>query len=86
MADEAASGVPLVGSRISLISKKSIRYEGVLYNINTSDASLALQNGKLWVVGLCPRSCRLPRAPSEVERARSPHRMPQLCREVVTHH
>lgn len=54
MAEEAASGVPLVGSRISLISKKNIRYEGVLYNINTSDASLALQNGEFWA---CVRVC-----------------------------
>lgn len=46
MSEETASGVPLVGSRISLISKKSIRYEGILYNINTTDASLALQNGE----------------------------------------
>lgn len=46
MAEEAVSGVPLVGSRISLISKKDIRYEGVLFSINTNDASLALQHGE----------------------------------------
>lgn len=34
----------LLGSRISLISKKNIRYEGVLYSINESDATVALQN------------------------------------------
>lgn len=34
----------LIGSRISLISKKNIRYEGVLYSINESDATVALQN------------------------------------------
>lgn len=32
------------GSRISLISKKSIRYEGTLYSINESNATVALQN------------------------------------------
>lgn len=32
------------GSRISLISKKNIRYEGTLYSINESDATVALQN------------------------------------------
>ena len=35
---------PLLGSRISLISKKSIRYEGTLYSINEQDATVALQN------------------------------------------
>lgn len=34
------------GSRISLISKKNIRYEGTLYSINESDATVALQNVK----------------------------------------
>lgn len=36
-------GVPYIGSRISLISKKDIRYEGILYNINTKEATVALQ-------------------------------------------
>jgi len=37
---------PLIGSRISLISKKNIRYEGTLYSINEQDATVALQNVK----------------------------------------
>lgn len=35
---------PLLGSRISLISKKNIRYEGTLYSINEKEATVALQN------------------------------------------
>jgi len=35
---------PLLGSRISLISKKNIRYEGTLYSINEKQATVALQN------------------------------------------
>lgn len=35
---------PLIGSRISLISKKDIRYVGFLYDINTSEATVALQD------------------------------------------
>mmetsp|Transcript_43707 Transcript_43707/g.105413 ORF Transcript_43707/g.105413 Transcript_43707/m.105413 type:complete len:280 (+) Transcript_43707:56-895(+) len=35
---------PLLGNRISLISKKNIRYEGILYSINEADSTLALQN------------------------------------------
>lgn len=37
---------PLLGSRISLISKKNIRYDGTLYSINEADATVALENGK----------------------------------------
>ena len=36
----------IIGSRISLISKKNIRYEGTLYSINESDATVALQSVK----------------------------------------
>lgn len=35
---------PLLGNRISLISKKNIRYEGTLYSINEADATVALEN------------------------------------------
>ncbi|KAG7340560.1 Scd6-like Sm domain containing protein [Nitzschia inconspicua] len=35
---------PLLGSKISLISKKNIRYEGTLYSINEANATVALQN------------------------------------------
>jgi hypothetical protein len=38
--------VLLLGSKISLISKSDIRYEGLLYIINTNESTVALQNGK----------------------------------------
>lgn len=41
--DESGGGIPYIGSRISLISKKEIRYEGILYSINTKEATVALQ-------------------------------------------
>jgi protein LSM14 len=37
-------GIPYIGSRISLISKTDIRYEGYLFNIDTRQSMVALQN------------------------------------------
>eukprot|EP00747_Dinoflagellata_sp_TGD_P182148 gnl/TRDRNA2_/TRDRNA2_36268_c0_seq2.p1 gnl/TRDRNA2_/TRDRNA2_36268_c0~~gnl/TRDRNA2_/TRDRNA2_36268_c0_seq2.p1 ORF type:complete len:387 (-),score=104.90 gnl/TRDRNA2_/TRDRNA2_36268_c0_seq2:130-1290(-) len=39
----ASSAVPYIGSKISLISNSDIRYEGVLYTINTKESTIALQ-------------------------------------------
>ncbi|CAN0053513.1 unnamed protein product, partial [Ectocarpus sp. 4 AP-2014] len=38
----------LVGSRISLISRKDIRWEGILVQVDRENASVTLQNGEHW--------------------------------------
>ncbi|KAF4655533.1 Protein LSM14 A [Perkinsus olseni] len=42
----SGSSLPYIGSKISLISNAEIRYEGILYTINTEESTIALQNVK----------------------------------------
>lgn len=41
-------GTPYVGSKISLISKSDIRYEGILYNVDTVSSTVALRDVKMF--------------------------------------
>ena len=42
-----STGTHYIGSKISLISKAEIRYEGVLYQVDTKEATVTLAKGKL---------------------------------------
>ena len=40
------SGMPELGSKISLISKADIRYEGRLFTVDPQECTIALANGE----------------------------------------
>ena len=58
-----SGGVPYLGSRIVLISKSEIRYEGTLYTIDTTNSTVALQNVRSF--GTESRKKDMPIPPSE---------------------
>ena len=40
-----SAGTPYIGSKINLISKAEIRYQGTLYQVDTKEATVTLAKG-----------------------------------------
>jgi hypothetical protein len=62
---------PYIGASISLISKSEIRYEGILFTIDTKDSNIALQNGAPPARGSPAALRRVRRAPRSADLARA---------------
>jgi len=59
----SSEGIPYLGSKISLISKSEIRYEGILYTIDTAESTVAL--AKVRSFGTEARPTERPVAPRD---------------------
>lgn len=46
------ASMPELGSKISLISKSDIRYEGQLYTVDPNECTIALANGKQFFLNI----------------------------------
>lgn len=75
------SGMPELGSKISLISKADIRYEGRLFTVDPQECTIALASGKFLFTAsllLCSCVCRLQWIPCPWARRHVPQSIPHL--------